>query len=1346
MKRTPLSIGSTIQAKGGSSYTYIIDRVIGDGASSIVYEAHYVDHSNHKHYIRLKECYPYQSSIERNGKDLIWSNENERTNDIVAFKNGYDTLMKDQKSNYIVHAFDQFESNNTMYIVMDANEGVTFDKTDFDSLKDILSTIKLLAHVVGEYHQKGYLHLDIKPSNFLVYPRPSEHIVLFDVDSVTLKDDIKNKKIKCVSYSKGWAAPEQMQGRIDKLCPATDIYSIGAILFQKIMGRAVENEDIGIFADWDFEGELFDDVNPAIKRLLREIFKNTLAANIKRRYQTANELISALEEARKVAEQEVYLINEDVFSETTFVGREKDITNIHDLFSNGTKAIFLHGFSGVGKTALTRRFAELYAADYDCVQFHRYTKGLATIIDNYMLNTKADDQISYRKQLRKICDNAKALIIIDNFDVKEDENIECLDNEDLEYLLSLNANIIITTRDNFSHHACEKINVVKLEAQSTNELISVFVNEYGKELNKNEEESVLEIFDRYENNTLVVKIVAKQIIVSQISILEFLNSIKDSALSRFDEDNEDIVVKDGNRYRKVNALHHLREVFGIYCLPERHKLILRYLDLLKYHRCLTIKEYRRLTGEKNLNVLNDLEFRNLVSFVKTENNEDTEIKVHQLIYDFVEKDDTPTYQNVPGIVSYIDNCFHILDEIIHEEADNAESSIDFEKASCITFALLMHDDIRRTEDEDSIAEKFALLYAFMSIAFLADPAKTYELFFESSRETMWYFYVNGIMDWYYFFPHELDASIEVADAFVQGQDSIIVTYSVMSYFFHQKSGNVDSAKKAIDDIIAEEMHEVIFSSNSGNRFNYADYLLFKLKWYLSICRYAKRETGFIHNIEDSIAVSVGENYAYYWMVFNLLKKAIKSGISEQKVQDCLKEAEWILILLEQCNERFATFGLTADDIMSYTPPTTQEREENISRHWSKKADIWYKSVDNMLSKVNNPYEAYSMLLSDDYHKEFLNNSKIQKLIVENLVDKIYNDARLTLEEKSKLLIDHVMIQIKKLRIKKNTPVKASTIKKILPKAELYYQALSKINYLTPNWKEEKFDAKQVEIIDAALDLRKVLEKEFFDINDHVHSICMSINNIDYVGEMLYLADKLHAEGWAQKAEKIKSQILDLTMGCLALYPNSLSGHTLQMILYKVRPIAVKHNRQDVVSAIDKIQITSLARRYYLNLIDPFYDVVAMKYEEQDALARKFMDDYIDMVAMEAYEKTHGVSIVDTEVIDEMEQLLSENLEELLWATDVYNSHYREIFYYPHYEDWHRSLHPYWAREFHDIKSKEVNIGLCYLVAQSAEDIPFNDAVEESINYLTEDENYNLSKEELQTVLDNIKRIYPKFKG
>ena len=434
MKRTPLSIGSTIQAKGGSSYTYIIDRVIGDGASSIVYETHYIDNAYGRHDVRLKECYPYASDIQRIGTELVWTNAETATNDKTAFTTAYHKLLDFQNTtklrNSTAHIFDLCEANGTLYSVIDVNEGQTFEQENCEKLSDILKTTLALARVVEKYHNNGYLHLDIKPSNFLVIPETRELVILFDVDSVTAMDDISSEKVKCVPYSKGWAAPEQMQGRTDKLCPATDIYSIGAILFQKVMGRAVENEDIGIFADWNFDGELFDDVNPTIKRLIREIFKKTLAANIKRRYQSANELISALDEARKVAEQEVYLVNEDVFSEITFVGREKDLANMHDLFSNGTKAIFLHGFGGVGKTALARRFAELYAFDYDCVQFHRYTKDLASIIDDYMVNVKADDSNSHRKQLKKICDNTKALIIIDNFDVEDDE--------DLEYMLSLN--------------------------------------------------------------------------------------------------------------------------------------------------------------------------------------------------------------------------------------------------------------------------------------------------------------------------------------------------------------------------------------------------------------------------------------------------------------------------------------------------------------------------------------------------------------------------------------------------------------------------------------------------------------------------------------------------------------------------------------------------------------------------------------------------------------------------------------------------------------------------------------------------------------------------------------------
>ena len=1371
MKRTPLSIGSTIQAKGGSSYTYIIDRVIGDGASSIVYEAHYVDHSNHKHHIRLKECYPYQSSIARNGNNLEWSNENERTNDIVAFKSGYDALMKDQKSNYIVHAFDQFESNNTMYIVMDANEGVTFDKTDFDSLKDILSTIKLLAHVVGEYHQKGYLHLDIKPSNFLVYPRPSEHIVLFDVDSVTLKDDIKNKKIKCVSYSKGWAAPEQMQGRIEKLCPATDVYSIGAILFQKIMGRAVENEDIGIFADWDFDGELFDDINPAIKRLLREIFKKTLAANIKRRYQSANELISALEEARKVAEQDIYLVNEDVFSEINFVGREKDLVNMHGLFNNGTKAIFLHGFGGVGKTVLARRFAELYAGEYDCVQFHRYTKDLSTIIDDYMINTNLDDQNSHRKQLKKICESTKALIIVDNFDVEDDE--------DLEYMLSLNVDLIFTTRNDYGHIACDKIGIVELEALPTKELVSIFRNEYGKSINDEEEELVEELIEKFGNLTILVPIIAKQIIASKISIEDFASSVENDAFARFDDENEDIRIRKDGKSQRTNSLDFIRAMFNIAGLSDKHKLVLRYLDLLKYHCRLTIKEYRRLTGENNLNVLNDLQFRNWISFVDAEESEETEIKVHQLIYDLVEKDDKPTYQNVPGIVSYIENCFDVLAKSIISDTNEDKESVDFEKASCITYALLIYDDIRMSESKDNRDQKTGAIFGFMGVAFLTDPEKTYKLFFESPKESSYYFYVNGIMDWFTTLNALIIETASVEDQlskleqpklnfefsdgtsisfendkekneyrrYIEEQSkqlnslfasNIIAEcpYLVMSYYFYSKAGYPSTAGKNIQIIYKAE---TLLSENNGaivhDNMSENDFLLYRLEWYLAICESLRKSNNVV------MGVDISADYQFYVIVFNLLKKAIEINSSNQNT-NFLEKAEELMILLERSNERFSSFGINASDIKSYVPETVQAHEENISRHWSKKADGWYESVDITLSKVTDPFEAYSWLLSYDYQNEFLNNSKITKLITRNIVDRIYNDSRLTAEKKTQLLVDHIVVQVKKLKVKRNIKKHPSLLKKVRPKAELYYQAISKIDQLVPNWKDEQVD-RQVNIIDASLDLRKALDKEFFDINNHIHSMSLSVNNIDHVGEMLYLVDKLRVHGWIQKAKEIKSQILDLTLGCLTLSSDTLSGHTLQMILYKVRPLAIKYKREDVVSEIDKIEIT-LERKYSLNLIDPLYDIVSVKSEEQDVLARKFMDDYIDMVALEAYESLHGIVNTNKKIIDEMEHLLVQNLDELLRATDEQNSWYRNIFEDPCI----RSLNPFWVSEFHGSSNPKINTGVCYLIAQTYETIPFKTGFGVALEDLIDEDgeyDYRLSKDEIQIVLNNIVTICPKAK-
>jgi hypothetical protein len=144
---------------------------------------------------------------------------------------------------------------------------------------------------------------------------------------------------------------------------------------------------------------------------------------------------------------------------------------------------------------------------------------------------------------------------------------------------------------------------------------------------------VEELIEKFGNLTILVPIIAKQIIASKISIENFAVAVEDDAFARFDNENEDIRIRKDGKSQRTNSLDFIRAMFNIAGLSDKHRLVLRYLTLLKEHRCLTIKEYRRLTGENNIDILNDLQYRNWISYVNADKDEDAEIKVHQLIYD-----------------------------------------------------------------------------------------------------------------------------------------------------------------------------------------------------------------------------------------------------------------------------------------------------------------------------------------------------------------------------------------------------------------------------------------------------------------------------------------------------------------------------------------------------------------------------------------------------------------------------------------------------------------------------------------------------------------------------------------
>lgn len=658
MKRTPLSIGTQIQAKGGSSYIYVIDRVIGDGASSIVYEAHYIDNVYGRHDVRLKECYPHASDIQRIGTELVWADAEIATNDKVAFTTAYHKLLEFQNTtklrNSTAHIFDLCEANGTLYSIMDVNEGQTFEQDNSEKLSNILKTTLALARVVEKYHDNGYLHLDIKPSNFLVIPETRELVILFDVDSVTPIADLASGKVKCVSYSKGWAAPEQMQGRIDKLCPATDIYSIGAILFQKVMGRAIENEDIGIFADWNFDGELFEKVNPKIKRLLRDIFHKTLAANIKKRYQSVDSLIGALEASVEcVRDGAPYLISDCPNPNKNFLGREKELAYIASAFNNGKKNVFLHGFGGIGKSELAKKYAELHEKEYDVILFLSYEDSLEDLLDNIQVqNCDAESKNDNVKILKKIFADQRVLMIVDNFDVEIDG-----DNY-LDAFLRLKVDKIFTTRTDFTDIADDKTQQISIENLKSKELVSLFEKESSLSFSDEDRamiEEILKIFNYY---TLIVPILAKQLISSGWS-LETLRDKAKQGLRAFEDTEKVAVAKDGRIYRKT-GLDMMRATFRMVGLTDIQRRVLTNLYFLRFVK-INKEEYRKYLWKENekrtghIDAINDLLYLGWIRKKNTwQNISDAELDIHPIIVEMIEIELKPdiTTSDIAAYVQY----------------------------------------------------------------------------------------------------------------------------------------------------------------------------------------------------------------------------------------------------------------------------------------------------------------------------------------------------------------------------------------------------------------------------------------------------------------------------------------------------------------------------------------------------------------------------------------------------------------------------------------------------------------------------------------------------------------------
>jgi serine/threonine-protein kinase len=201
----------------------------------------------------------------------------------------------------IVQVYDRGESDGTYYIAMEYVDGMTLKeligRRGSLSQDEVLGYGRQALNAMRFAHRNGVVHRDIKPHNMMVDHEGRLKIADFGIARAGADSGLT--EVGSIVGTAQYLAPEQARG--ETVSAASDLYSLGVVMFEMATGRVPFDGDSPVNVALKHVNDPVPhprSINPNVSTAVEAIILRAMQKDPANRYQTADELLADIDSAK----------------------------------------------------------------------------------------------------------------------------------------------------------------------------------------------------------------------------------------------------------------------------------------------------------------------------------------------------------------------------------------------------------------------------------------------------------------------------------------------------------------------------------------------------------------------------------------------------------------------------------------------------------------------------------------------------------------------------------------------------------------------------------------------------------------------------------------------------------------------------------------------------------------------------------------------------------------------------------------------------------------------------------------------------------------------------------------